>query len=518
MKFRIRTIASYVFLLIILALGAYLRLHEISKYMTFLGDEGRDVLVVMHMIVNGKWTLLGPTASVGGFFMGPIYYYFMLPFLWAWHLNPVGPAIMVAFFGIATIFLVFLCGKTFFDTRTGLYAAALYALSPMVIAYSRSSWNPNVVPFFSTLLIYFLWMFHRDKKPVFLFLAGVSLGIALQLHYAVLFLCAMVIVWFLITGRQKKLLFSYGLGIAGFLAGFSLFLLFELRHGFANSRSILNFIFAGNDTGFSAAHFFGNITDVIYRLFSRLIIRIPEPGMLVNLPKTTSQMWSIGADVLTVVGLVTMFGLLLTQWLAKKRDEKLFSTMLLFALWLVIPLLFFGIYKKGIYDYYFTIFFALPFFITALFLRLLEKRTWGKPLAWGLLLFLLIFNWEGRPFKFAPNNQLGQMETIARAVVDKTDDKPFNFALITGGNSDHAYRYFFELWGKSPVTIENFDNDPTRKTVTDQLLIVCEDTSCQPLGNSLWEVAGFGRAEIAGTWEVPFVKIYKLIHYKGEGK
>ena len=63
---------SRLILLAILLLGAYMRLHQIEGYMTFLGDEGRDVLVVKRMIVDGKFTLLGPTASVGGFFLGPI--------------------------------------------------------------------------------------------------------------------------------------------------------------------------------------------------------------------------------------------------------------------------------------------------------------------------------------------------------------------------------------------------------------------------------------------------------------
>jgi len=72
---------------------------------------------------------------------------------------------------------------------------------------------------------------------------------------------------------------------------------------------------------------------------------------------------------------------------------------------------------------------------------------------------------------------------------------------------------FFEIWGKAPVTIENNDNDPKRQTVTNQLIVICEIQDCQPLGNSLWEIAGFGRAQIDGYWEVPFVKIYKLVHY-----
>ncbi|OGG29334.1 hypothetical protein A3A63_04380 [Candidatus Gottesmanbacteria bacterium RIFCSPLOWO2_01_FULL_46_9] len=99
-------------------------------------------------------------------------------------------------------------------------------------------------------------------------------------------------------------------------------------------------------------------------------------------------------------------------------------------------------------------------------------------------------------------------------MLDKTGGSPFNFALITGGNSDQAYRYFFEIWGRPPVTIENPGVDPSRQTVTDQLLVVCEYPDCEPLGNSLWEVAGFGRAEIAGSWDVSVVKVYKLIHYQ----
>ena len=129
------TCFSFIILLTILIVGTYLRLWRIADYMTFLGDEGRDVLVVKRMIVDHKFTLLGPTASVGGFFLGPIYYYFMVPALWISGLNPVGPAIMVALFGVATIFLVYVLGKTFFDKKAGLIAAALFALSPVVINY-----------------------------------------------------------------------------------------------------------------------------------------------------------------------------------------------------------------------------------------------------------------------------------------------------------------------------------------------------------------------------------------------
>ena len=91
---------------LILLFSAFLRLYKIEDYMTFLGDQGRDVLIVYN-ILHGHLTLLGPTSSVGGFFLGPIYYYFMAPFLWIFNYNPVGPAVMVALIGVATVWLIY---------------------------------------------------------------------------------------------------------------------------------------------------------------------------------------------------------------------------------------------------------------------------------------------------------------------------------------------------------------------------------------------------------------------------
>jgi hypothetical protein len=92
--------------------------------------------------------------------------------------------------------------------------------------------------------------------------------------------------------------------------------------------------------------------------------------------------------------------------------------------------------------------------------------------------------------------------------------KPFNFAFITATNSDHAYRYFFEVWNNPPVTIQNIEVDPERNSVMDQLVVMCENKDCQPLGNSLWEVAGFGRAEIVEERYVFPVYLFRLEQYQ----
>ena len=106
------------------------------------------------------------------------------------------------------------------------------------------------------------------------------------------------------------------------------------------------------------------------------------------------------------------------------------------------------------------------------------------------------------------------MRSITDFIMTKTNAKPFNFAIITGGNSDHTYRYFFTIWNHPPTTIEYEGVDPERKSVTDQLFVICESVPCEPIGHSLWEIAGFGRAEIENSWDVSVVKVYKLVHYE----
>lgn len=514
----------HVLLLVILLVGAALRLYRIGEYMTFLGDEGRDMLVVKRMIVDGKFTLLGPTASVGGFFMGPAYYYLMAPFLWLWRLDPTGPAVMVALFGIATIYLVYRVTTDMVTRGAGLVAASLYAISPITIAYSRSSWNPNLVPFFSLMFFYLLWRYVTRKERWNVFWAGVVAGIGLQHHYVFTFLLPVAAVYMLMHADIRKHIIDYGRGAVGFVVGFSPFLLFELRHGFPNTQAIWKFLLHGDETGLVAGTFFSNISMVVFRIFGRLVFRFPEESTFFAYTEPMIQMWQWGVWA-AIIGCVGMLILTLLHMKKKIRLKPLevlakhryaWPTVSLLLLWLTGVVVMFGFYQRGIYDYYFGIAFALPFILFAALLSVLWQHRYLRVAAVVIVAVVLYINALGAPFRFAPNNQLGQTRRIAHEALDKTGGEPFNFALVTATNSDHAYRYFFEIWGRPPVTIENEVVDPQRDTVTDQLIVICENPTCEVLGHPLWEIAGFGRAEITGTWEVPFVKIIRLVHTDAE--
>lgn len=508
---------SWVLLGGILLLAAFMRLYRISDYMTFLGDEGRDVLVAKS-ILEGDFTLLGPRSSAGDFFMGPAYYYMITPFLWLFKLDPVGPAIMVALFSTAAVLLIYFVGKKFFDTRAGLFAAGLYAVSPLVINYSHSSWNPNVLPFFSLLTLYMVFKGIASARPwkYFVF-SGFLLGICMQLHYLSLFLAVIIFFYiffaeWLMNTRIKvlEILRHYVFVFAGFLIGFSPFIAFEFRHEFQNTRAISKFIFGDTLTKESevGGTFFGTISDVFFRIFARLLVDFPTPDRFMQVPLLTLQFWGLLAMVIAIASIVYLF-------LTKNK----FVTMLL-AMWLFLGVFFFGFYKKEVYDYLFTFIFPLPFLLTGnLLSRIYDIGTAKKRhfigITVSMVIFLGMFGFllSHHKFQNEPNRQRDQVKKIAEFVIKQTEDKPYNFALISGGNSDHAYRYYLDILGYKPVQLDNPINDPQRKTVTGQLLVVCEEIHCKPLGHPLFDVAAFGRAAIIKESDVSVVKVFKLVPY-----
>src|SRR3990167_6345444 len=127
-------------LIVLVLLAAFLRLYQIDRYMQFQGDEGRDALVLWKLVVEKKLTLIGPGTSVGHMYNGPLYYYLILPSFVLAGLSPVGPSVFVALIGVATVLMIYLIGREWFSPMAGSTAAILYALSPTVIIYSRSSW------------------------------------------------------------------------------------------------------------------------------------------------------------------------------------------------------------------------------------------------------------------------------------------------------------------------------------------------------------------------------------------
>jgi glycosyltransferase involved in cell wall biosynthesis len=462
---------------LVLALASFLRLYKIEPYLNFLGDEGRDALVWHHML-QGDFTLLGPTASVGGFYLGPIYYYLALPFYFLFR-SPVGPAIFIALLGVATVYLVYWLVKHITSSKYSAYLSALiYAASPLVVRYSRFSWNPNPIPFFILLMI--IALYQSKKHRLWWLIAGACLGVLWQLHYLTLGLALIIPLYAITQGFSRRLFKNLLLAFLGWLITFSPFLLFELRHGFPNFQTIFEFITRKHGAvgpvksklTWKFIDFHQYLIQQFYQLRSR-----PNP--------------------LAVIGIM-----LLPLLLYLKKISRLIPLIL----WWIVGFSLFYLYRGSIYPYYLSFFFPLPaIFFGLLFQGLVDNKITkfiGSIFALTLIIWLIS---QQHFFQNKPNRILQQTQQISQEVINLSQDQPFNFALVTPGNSDHAYRYFLEKL--------NYPDTPLEEEVTKQLIVVCEQDECKPLGHPLWEIAAFGRAEIIDQSTLDHITVVKLVHH-----
>lgn len=229
-------------IILALAVSAFTHFYRINQTYVFQNDEGRDALIAYRMIQTGKPVLLGPETSVGNMYLGPFYYYLMTPSLWIAGLDPVGPAVMVGLLAVVTTFLIILLGKKYGSQSAGIAAALFYALSPVMVHYSRSSWNPNVIPFFTACLL----LVYGGRKVWHHLVFGILTGIIFQLHYVALIIPGLLLLLDIYqrfkSHNWNHVLSQFFYLLLGFILSTVPFWLFEIRHSFVNSQAFMTYL------------------------------------------------------------------------------------------------------------------------------------------------------------------------------------------------------------------------------------------------------------------------------------
>ena len=474
-------------LIIVFALA--LRLYKIDGFMTFLGDEGRDVRIVRDLL-SGNLVFIGPQTSIGNMYLGPLYYYMMAPALFLSGGNPVGPAIMNALIGTLTVYLTWVIARSWFGRVPALIAALLFALSPIAIIYSRSSWNPNPMPFFSLLAIWSIYRVWKEKRFVLLSLASFSLAAGLQMHYLGLLLIPTLGIFWLLTIRsawpkpkEKASLIKHTLIATAlfFLMMFPL-LLFDLKHNFMNFNAFKTF-FTDRQTTI-------NLNPARSDRFSLITDKVVSDMVLGR--ATTYPI---------LVGLVILAGFILFLRRAKNK-----APLLLLSSWAFFGFLGLIVYKQHVYAHYYGFMYPALYMILGVSIAYFLKEKLPLRL-FGLvfLVWLVYLNVVNSPVRETPNRQLARTEQIIDLIIKESNGQPFNFGLIAKQNYDESYRYILENKKAKMVRGEN--------GVTDQLFAVCEDgDKCQPEGNPAYQIAIFGIAKTQQEWRIDGIRIYRLTH------
>lgn len=466
------------------AVAAFLRLYRFEDFVTYLGDQGRDAIIIRKIALLQHLPAIGASTSVGQIFLGPFYYYFIAPWLLLFRFNPVGLAYGVAFFSVLYVPVTYFITSYLVNRKTAILSTLLLVFSSTMVEFSRFSWNPNLLPF-CTLLFFFALVRSFEKKGyVYFLLTGMFLSFAIQLHALSLLLLPLTVSVFAIKLYQER---SDKRGIirllfGGFITAVSFFLfalplvIFDLRHQFINTKSFL--------------HLFSSQNPV-------------EANKIVNLFDTFSSLnrFVFGIQLNSWFNTGLLIGIVLVFFIMIKKSGVIRYCFFFFLALLVGT----SLYSGPKYVHYFGTIYPFYFIVIAYLLSQLLNQTAGKALV-GLF-FISYIGLNGFQYHFLwehGSNQIRRAQNIARSISQRVGTAPYALTSLPSLSSESMYRYFLENWGKKPVDKDSLDKPDT-------LIVVCE-SDCKPIGDPQWDIAYFAPKTVALSWKIEGVTVYQLQH------
>lgn len=501
---------EFALFILILFIASFFRLWRIDEYLPFMGDEGRDVRVVKRFLTDFDLMFIGPRTSIGDMYLGPLYYYLIAPFLGLFRFSPTGPAVFVAMLGTATVGLVWFVSREWFGKTAAGIAAFLYAISPVVISFSRHSWNPNIMPFFSLLCVYSIWRIWKKHEWRWLLVLGVSFAFVLQSHYLGLLLLPTIGIFWLATlfrviskKQEVKRFLAFSLFSFSFFAFFmSPLFIFDAKHEWRNFAAMKKF-------------FTERQTTVSVKPWNALpdLLPIWNKQVVADLMASKDSNWGQFVGTAILAGVILLFLSRIPALHTHPVDKSLLSPLSLVAVWVLIGIAGLSLYKQSVYTHYFGFVFTAPFILTGAILQEVWKL---KPVMVFLVMALAVwFYVQENPLKYPPQRQIQRVQEIDKKIIKESGGKPFNFALIAKRNYEEGYLYFFELWN---AQVREIDPQRYGETATEQLYVVCEDTAspgepdlCNPINHPKAEIANFGWSKIDKEWQVGGFRLFKLV-------
>lgn len=229
--------------------GIFLRVFKHSEWLHFELDQARDLFVVYDMIHNDIVPLLGPYARGSELYLGPIFYYFQAIPAFLLDLAPHVVAWPDLLFSILFIPLIYLFARLFFPRSVSVMLALLAATSLFLVTYGRFAWNPNALPFWTTLAMYGLLRareYNSFSVTWFLVMVG-SAAVAMQLHFIAFLVIPLTVASYMILTRLRVPWRSVLLGIALVSLLYLPMLISEYQTRGANSYALVSTIFSKNE-------------------------------------------------------------------------------------------------------------------------------------------------------------------------------------------------------------------------------------------------------------------------------
>ena len=431
-----------VVLSVVVAVAAFVRLVGLDL-MEFKADEANVCALALHALgytqpgVGKFFPTEGILSSVG--IPNPPLFVYLVALPLAVVRSPIAAAAFIAATNVFAVWLCYLVGTRYYSRFVGIASAALFALSPWAIVFSRKIWSQNMLPMFSGLFLLALRAFLVERRSRAVFWLIVLVAGATQLH-ASAWILVPILLAALVIGRDAIDWRWLCLGLTAAVALYAPFLIFHGEAAYDAAQK------AGGHAGTALDRF---------EKAARLTVAIPGGDKMSVLLGSQS---ALAHPLSLVLGTAAFVGLLLgfRQW----RASRLGSARALLAVWYVLPVVMLTALQTPSYIHYFVILFPLPFLGIALVLEQFCRR---RALAGWLALagclccfayldgrfFQTIFDHGGAPGEYGVGYRY--VEDAAAMIARENPGRSFELGKDADFDPGGTTRPFsFLVWNRHP--------------------------------------------------------------------
>jgi hypothetical protein len=331
----------------------YFSIHAVyaATHVKFLQDQARDVILTERAIERQEFVVAyGPKASVGNFYLPPLFYQIQLLVQLAFPKWPLAIGWLVVIAEAATPVLLYILFKQYLSPTKAVLLSAVYAVSHQVLIYGTHSWNPNLTPLFTTGALLSAVLFQKTKRFRFVYPVVILPLAAVHFHYQSVVLLpffGLLSVYYLLRLPRHRIHFVAALLVAAL--PYMPYLLAEITNHYPNTFAILNY--------FQGEH-------------ARTFERVSKPGyVLTYFPAFIERvLFSLNTDSLYLGRLLFFTGMATAVFAAFKNAAIRTILFLLLSIFVSLRL-----FKGDKLDYYLMTLFILPTFLLSMLFYLNRK-------------------------------------------------------------------------------------------------------------------------------------------------
>jgi len=232
---------SVIFLLLFISF-IFFRFYDIENRSTFSWDQVDNAWAAKNIIDDGKFPLLGmQVRGTTGFYIGPLYYYFITPFYYFANLDPLASGIIAGATAVFAFIVFTIIVKKLFSFNVTLMGLFFLTFSWHLISIDRIQWPVNFIPPISLIIFFSLYKI-IDGNTKYAFLLALTTGLMFHLHFTAVLFLPIILISPLLFARTKETVKHLLISVLIFLLLLSPLVINSIQSSGANERNMFAFL------------------------------------------------------------------------------------------------------------------------------------------------------------------------------------------------------------------------------------------------------------------------------------